>query len=1237
MVINDNDVDKDHDGLIEINNLDDLNEIRNNLEGKALYGRSDGCPLDGCFGFELTEHLDFDANNNGVFDETDPYWNNGTGWQPIGAFDSIKSQDFKAVFEGNGHTISHLSLLGQQPAYLYNGLFSGTEGATIRNLGLADVNVTKGIVNAGLAGTIKNSTVIGCYVTGIVEGTLGAEAGITASLSSSLIEASYVHMRSSTLAAASQSGFVGRISDSTIRASYAVLDVANNNSELLYFRMGNVESYTNDNYVAYRTLQSNKTADQGFAAFNQQLETLRCPTGPDNTTCGATALYEHWGEYIDENGHPYWNFGTENDLPILNYQVTAPRDNDADGALDINDAFPLHYEAALDADGDGAPGSNEWSPLCEDNCQLESPLVTDQFPLVSAVIVDADIDGLADEWAPTCDLACQQNSQLNLDPFIDDYDNDGLTTAEDSDDNNDNIEDADSDSDGLIEVASWQALNAIRYSLSGHGRRWATDDELDSSGCPTQIINGKIIHQCWGYELTADLDFDTNQDGTLNDQDAYWNDGQGWLPLGNNSGFKGTFEGNGHLIRNLMINRPTPNINVSLFGLLSYAQIRNMGFTGTLMSINGYSSAILADKGAGSVSGVFAAGGSHDGLITNDSYRKISITTSFVTGATNRISHLDGRLNSDGRITSSFEAQRYGAAPKVIQPAEVNYWGVTNAPQEPANQYQATRAQLACRTNENSDQCTDAPHILAWPSVDTDAGDAYWDFGTSAQLPGLHIGGQLYRDGDGDGILDRDDALPNIHGASVDSDGDGSPEKLHESCDGTCAAGLVVDAFPTMPEASVDNDLDGMPDSWNSHCDNNCQQASVLTLDPAPNDVDNDGITDALDDDDNNDGLVDIDSNSNGLIDIYTLEQLDNVRFNLSGHGLQISDSSLADSSGCPPAIINGKLKPLCRGYELMNDLDFDTNKDHIIDSADAYWRDGLGWQPIGSKLLDQPFSATFDGNGFTLFNLHINRNDTIDPAKMDAQAGLFSFIRQAELRNIHIAGKLTVISGSNNTGGLVSYAENSVIKRCDITGAIFYSGQYTPANLLTSMGGLIGEMRTSLVEASATNVTILGPNPAGIVGLAFNSVIKSSYSLGTLTPLAGLNIPAGLLGLGQDSSIVNSYSASNANYYGITRPDKTPGSFTTKINATVIDSYWLVDDTYPYSPAAQSKGQKVSLAELQCPTMADNTNCSTITLFKNWQADLDEWGQPYWDFGDNTSLPRLSFQQDSGFHSREN
>lgn len=127
-------VDADSDGLIEINSLDDLNEIRNDLTGKTLYGNNGGCPSTGCFGWELTRDLDFDTNHNGVIDSGD--WNGGKSWVPLHLLNGV-------VFDGNSHSIANFLIATPDiedysdggGRYRY-GFIALAYGSTIRNLRL---------------------------------------------------------------------------------------------------------------------------------------------------------------------------------------------------------------------------------------------------------------------------------------------------------------------------------------------------------------------------------------------------------------------------------------------------------------------------------------------------------------------------------------------------------------------------------------------------------------------------------------------------------------------------------------------------------------------------------------------------------------------------------------------------------------------------------------------------------------------------------------------------------------------------------------------------------------------------------------------------------------------------------------------------------------------------------------------------------------------------------------------
>ena len=125
--------------------------------------------------------------------------------------------------------------------------------------------------------------------------------------------------------------------------------------------------------------------------------------------------------------------------------------------------------------------------------------------------------------------------------------------------------DYDTDNDGYIEISNLTQFNAMRYDRDGDGlvdsvANWmsyyATSAFAEGAlgmGCPDG---------CVGYELEADLDFDTNGSGDADSGDDYWDDGAGWFPFP----VRFNLKGNGHAIANLFINRPTQGGSIALFG-----------------------------------------------------------------------------------------------------------------------------------------------------------------------------------------------------------------------------------------------------------------------------------------------------------------------------------------------------------------------------------------------------------------------------------------------------------------------------------------------------------------------------------------------------------------------------------------------------------------------------------------------------------------------------------------------
>ena len=158
--------------------------------------------------------------------------------------------------------------------------------------------------------------------------------------------------------------------------------------------------------------------------------------------------------------------------------------------------------------------------------------------------------------------------------------------------------DYDTDDDTLIEISNLAQLNAIRWDMDGDGSvdtdtnaaayQAAFPSAVAGMGCPTA--------GCDGYELTADLDFDTNANGEADAGDTYWNEGEGWVPLDGRvlvesryrsyftfTSFSAVFDGNGHTISNLYIDVEITDISHQLVYYLGL--FREIGRTGDISNV----------------------------------------------------------------------------------------------------------------------------------------------------------------------------------------------------------------------------------------------------------------------------------------------------------------------------------------------------------------------------------------------------------------------------------------------------------------------------------------------------------------------------------------------------------------------------------------------------------------------------------------------------------------------------
>ena len=284
---------------------------------------------------------------------------------------------------------------------------------------------------------------------------------------------------------------------------------------------------------------------------------------------------------------------------------------------------------------------------------------------------------------------------------------------------------------------------------------------------------------------------------------------------------------------------------------------------------------------------------------------------------------------------------------------------------------------------------------------------------------------------------------------------------------------------------------------------------------------------------------TDYDRDDNGLIEITNLAQLDAIRHDLDGDGVSAHTAGYAEAF--PDAAAGmGCFRRQCKGYELVANLDLDTNGNGRIDEGDAYWDDGDGWYPIGE--VSSPFNAVLEGNGHTIANLYIFWDR--------GNIGMFAALgKDAEVRNLNLTGA-DISGGAEKTGALAGFSRGRIANirvSGEVTGAAEVGGlagrssgtisssssSTTTTGTGNSVGGLVGSNEGAITDSYATgNVSGEGNHVGGLVGIIGDDSggsIRGSYATGNVTG-TGENV-GGLVGIiGDDNggSISGSYATGN-------------------------------------------------------------------------------------------------------------
>ena len=292
--------------------------------------------------------------------------------------------------------------------------------------------------------------------------------------------------------------------------------------------------------------------------------------------------------------------------------------------------------------------------------------------------------------------------------------------------------------------------------------------------------------------------------------------------------------------------------------------------------------------------------------------------------------------------------------------------------------------------------------------------------------------------------------------------------------------------------------------------------------------------------------------------------------------------------------------------FKLTNDIDL--------------W-DYSNWLPIGRYISETDFSKTFqgnfDGNHHVITNLKINRSS-------EDCIGLFGYIREATIQNLGIQ------SGNSHgyvfVGSLVGKsASNSLIANC-------YSKIYVSGESFT--GGLAGYNEySSILNCYTTGITNGGQVTGGLLGGSegLSASVINCYASGNVTALAPYTGSAvgGLVG--SNSGIIHNCVAAN--------------SLITSANASITNINRIVGlggystyfkNNYAFKDMVIQAGTQIIVREDDATVNGTGKDFATLTS-QTFYATAGNWYNSAWDIiGANAlwttcpdgSLPYFNWQE---------
>ena len=268
------------------------------------------------------------------------------------------------------------------------------------------------------------------------------------------------------------------------------------------------------------------------------------------------------------------------------------------------------------------------------------------------------------------------------------------------------------------------------------------------------------------------------------------------------------------------------------------------------------------------------------------------------------------------------------------------------------------------------------------------------------------------------------------------------------------------------------------------------------------------------------------DDGNDDVIKIYTADDLNSVRHDLTANYILMNDIDLSSSAyalefktlGCFSGSFDGN------GYKIKNIPISESGLFTCLEKNSEVKNVTFDRMTINNKNGSKvgALAGYINGENVKLDNIRVIGNSTI--AGVNYVGGIIGYSDYTlVLNNLNIASNVKVTSTGGILGGLIGEAKEITITNSGVKGKVEYTGSSTYAYY----GGLLGHGTTVTIKNSYASGSITGKQyVGGLVGyIETKGTIEGSYASGSVT---GNQYVGGLIGQGYTTEITRSYASGN-------------------------------------------------------------------------------------------------------------